>query len=139
MAENRGICSDAEGQCGDGDGGEAGVFAKLSKAVAGIRNDRGDPITNPCFANLFFHLFDAAKFDPRSPFCFLRRHPRTNVFLDQHFKMRMNLLVEVRLHTTRGEEISQKTSSFYKEWHAENLSTTFRVPDRWPTKCGPIA
>jgi hypothetical protein len=59
-----------------------------------------EPIANPFFANLFFHLF-AAKFNPRGPLRFLRRHTRTNVFLYQHFEVGTNLLVEVNLHATR--------------------------------------
>jgi hypothetical protein len=44
-------------------------------------------------------LLDSAKFDPRGALRFLRRHTRADVFLDQQFEVRMNLLVEVRLHT----------------------------------------
>jgi hypothetical protein len=40
-----------------------------------------EPIAKPFFANLFFHLFDSAQFDPRGTVRFVRRHARTNVFL----------------------------------------------------------
>src|SRR5229473_7878017 len=53
--------------------------------------------------------------------------------------MAMNLLVEVFLHTTREKEISQETSGFHKERHAELLSTMLPKPERSPKKCGPIA
>ncbi len=77
------------------------------------------PIANPRFANLFFHLFDATKFNTRGTSCFLGEHARTNVFLYQQFEVGMNLQVEVRLYTSGQEEVSQKTSRFHKERHAE--------------------
>jgi hypothetical protein len=46
-------------------------------------------------------LLDSAKFDARVASRFVRRHARANVFLDQHFEVGTNLLVEVYLHTTR--------------------------------------
>jgi hypothetical protein len=59
------------------------------------------PIANPCFANLFFHLFDTSDLDPGSSFRFLRRHAGTNVFGYQQFKMGTNLLVEVHIDAAR--------------------------------------
>ncbi len=56
-----------------------------------------EPVAKPFFANLFFYLFDAAQFDPRGTLRLLGRHARPNVFRYQHFKMGMNLLVEVYL------------------------------------------
>jgi hypothetical protein len=73
----------------------------LSNGVTAIREHGAEPIANPFFANLFFHLFDTAKFDPRGTFRFLRRHARTNVLFYQHVEVGVNLLVEVQLHTTR--------------------------------------
>ena len=90
-----------------------------------------EPIANPFFANLFFHLFDTAKLDPRGTLCLFRRHARANVFLDQHFEVGIDFLVEVSVHTFRGEEITQETSAFCKEWHARLLSTV--VPTELPS------
>jgi hypothetical protein len=50
---------------------------------------------------LLLDLLDSAKFDPRGALRFARRHARANVFRYQHFEVRMNLLVEVCLHTPR--------------------------------------
>jgi len=60
-----------------------------------------EPIAKPFFANLFLHLIAAAQFDSRGALGFLRGHACTNVFLHQHFKVGVNLLIEVYLHTTR--------------------------------------
>jgi hypothetical protein len=62
-------------------------------------------------------LLDAAEFDARGALRFARRHARASVFRYQRFEVGMNLLVEVYLHTTRKEEISQETSSFHQERH----------------------
>ena len=74
------------------------------------------------FANLFFHLLDTAKVDPRGTLRFRRRHARSDVFLCQHVEVGMNLLVQVYLHTTSGKEISQETSGFHQERHAKDFS-----------------
>ena len=58
-----------------------------------------EPVAKPFFANLLFHLFDPSKFDLRGTPRFLRRHACTNVFRYQKFKVRMNFLVEVYVHT----------------------------------------
>ena len=84
-----------------------------------------EPVAKPSFANLFFHLFDPAKFDSRGASRFRWRHARTNVFRYQKFKVRMNFLVEVCVHTPWREKVSQKTSNFQIERHAQNLSTMF--------------
>jgi hypothetical protein len=73
----------------------------LAEAVAAIGEHGAEPVAKPLFANLFFHLFDTAKFDPRGTLRFARRHARTNVFRYQHFEVGVNLLVEVYLHTPR--------------------------------------
>ena len=93
------VGADAESQGEDGDGSEARVSAELAETVAAIGDHGGKPIASPLLANLLFHLFDAAKLDPRGALRFLRRHAGTNIFLGQHFEMGMNLLVEVCLHT----------------------------------------
>jgi hypothetical protein len=60
-----------------------------------------EPIANPFFANLFFNLLDTAKLVPCGSLRFLQRHARTTAVFDQHFEVRMNLLVEVYLHMPR--------------------------------------
>src|SRR5260370_9407932 len=48
-AEDGSRGADAEGECKDGDGGEAGVLVELSDTVAALRNHGIKPIANPCF------------------------------------------------------------------------------------------
>jgi hypothetical protein len=98
--ENGGVRADAERESESSDGSEAGVFAELSKTIATIADHRTEPIASPFLANLFFHLFDTAKFDSRGALRFVRRHARANVFRYQHFEVGMNLLVKVYLHAT---------------------------------------
>ena len=71
-----------------------------------------EPVAQPPFPNFLFHLFDAAKFDSRGPFRLLRRHARANVFCYQHFQVRVNFLVEVRLHTPIPKQIPHKLRAF---------------------------
>jgi hypothetical protein len=54
-----------------------------------------EPIAYVYFANLFFHLFDAAEFDPRGALRFFSRHACAKVFLDQQFEVGTNFLVEI--------------------------------------------
>ena len=100
-AENGRGRADTEGQGKNGDGGEGGVLAELSNAVAAIADDGIKPIAKAFLANLFFHLFDTAQLDPRGPLRFLRRQACTNVFLDQHFEVGMNFPVEVYLDAAK--------------------------------------
>ncbi len=78
-----------------------GALAELAETIAAIGEHGAEPVAKPFFANLFFHLFDPSKFDPRGTLCFLRRHACANVFFYQHFQVGMNLLVEVYIHMTR--------------------------------------
>ncbi len=78
-----------------------------------------EPVAQPPVPNFLFHLLDAAKFDSRGPFCLLRRYARANVFSYQHFQVRVNFLVEVRLHTPLPKQIPQQTSRFHKQRHTE--------------------
>ena len=63
--EDSGAGADAESQSSDRHGSEAGIFAELPKTVAAIGQHGMKPSADAFFANLFFDLFDAAKFDPR--------------------------------------------------------------------------
>jgi len=87
-----------------------------------------EPIAKPFFPNLFFHLFDTAKFEPRGTLRIPGPHACSNVFLDPHFGVEMNLLVEICVHATSYEEISQETSDFDKERHAAHLATKLPGP-----------
>ena len=73
--ENCGGRADTESQGKESNNCEAGVLAKLPETVAAIGDHGAEPIANPFFANLFFHLFDAAKFDPRSALRFFGDMP----------------------------------------------------------------
>lgn len=53
---------------------------------------------------------------------FPRRHSRANVFRYQQFEVGVNLVVQVCLHAPREKEISQETSGFDKERHANHLN-----------------
>jgi hypothetical protein len=114
-----GIRADAKGKGENGYGGETWAPAKLSDSIAAIGDYGVKPIANPFFANQFFYLFDAAKLNPRGTLCFFGRHARTNVFLNQHFEVGMNFLVEICIHTISYEEISQETSDLHKERHTK--------------------
>src|SRR6266446_5390184 len=70
--EERGICTDTQSERQDGNSGETWIFAEHADAVAAIREDGGEPVANSFFANLFFHLLNPPKFDPRGPLRFLR-------------------------------------------------------------------
>ena len=76
----------------------------------------------PLLANLFLHLLDAAERDPRFPSRFLGRHARADIFRRQHLEVGLDLLVQVSLRGTRGEEVSQEASGLHKDRHAELLS-----------------
>jgi len=54
-------------ECEDHNASESWIFEELSNTVAAVGYHRVKPIANPFLANLFFHLFDTAKVDPRSP------------------------------------------------------------------------
>jgi len=56
-----------------------------------------EPIANPSYANPFFQLFDAVRFDPRDPLRFLQMHGSTDVLLNRHFEVGLNFPVEARL------------------------------------------
>jgi hypothetical protein len=99
--EDRSSGTDAEGEGQEGNGGEGGVLSELPDSVAVIGDHGMEPSANPFFANLLFHLFDAAEFDPRGALRFLQRHACANVFLRQHFEVGTNLLVEVYLSPAR--------------------------------------
>ena len=64
-----------------------------------------EPIANPFFANFVFHQLDTPKFDPRGTLRIPGLHARTNGFLDQHFEVGMNLLVEVYFHMTNKKRL----------------------------------
>jgi hypothetical protein len=80
--------------------GLCGVIEQRSGDQKSLRgsNCQAVPLFLP---NLFLHRFDIAKVDPRGTLRFLRRPTCSNVFDGQHLEVRMNLLVEVYLHTAR--------------------------------------
>jgi hypothetical protein len=83
-AENGGGRADAEGEREDADGAETGIFVQLSDPAAEIEESRMEPVAHAPVANLFLHLFNTAEFHSRHALRFVRRHARTNVFVDQH-------------------------------------------------------
>ena len=96
-------------------GKRPGFFVgRLLKAAEAIGDHRAKPIANSFFANLFFHLLDAAEFQQRGTLRFLLRYARANVFFRHHLKVAANLLVEICLDTAGEKEISRETSEFHK-------------------------
>jgi hypothetical protein len=93
--EDGGARSDAEGEREDGDGSEARALAQLPKTIATIGDHGLQPVANPFFVDLVFHLSDPSEFDPRSPLGFVQGHASAEVFVGEHFDVGMNLLVEV--------------------------------------------
>src|SRR5262249_28932149 len=96
-AEESRVGTDSECENNYGGKSKNRIVAKLAETVTAIGKDRVQPVADPLIANLFFHLFDAAKFEPGGALCFFRWHAGTNVFVRQHLQVAMNLLSEVRL------------------------------------------
>jgi len=63
------------------------------------------------------------------------RHARANVFVDQHFDVGLNFLVEIRFHTTRREEIWQETSDLHKEPHTSTSLPSLQSLRDSPGEC----
>lgn len=55
-----GGCTDAKSESKDGDSGESGGFAELTKTVTAIAEDGVQPAAEALLADLFFDLLDAA-------------------------------------------------------------------------------
>ncbi len=83
---------------------KARIFSELSEAVATIGSYRLKPKADPYFANLFFHLFCAAKLNKRGALCVFASHAGMDFFFDQHFEMRLNFLVQVCFHTDQKKK-----------------------------------
>ena len=64
-AENCRGRADGQRKRKDHDGSGTGVLPELPETIAAIGDHRMQPITDSFFTNLFFHLFDAAKFYAR--------------------------------------------------------------------------
>src|SRR5208283_299154 len=137
--KNGGGCADAKGEGDDGHEGETGIFAELANTVAAIEESRMEPIAHALVANLFLHLFDAAKFHARGALRLVRGHARTNVFFDQQGEMGMNFVVKAGVDATREKAISQEASEFCCERHASHLTTASAKLGRWPRRYVPIA
>jgi hypothetical protein len=78
--ENGGGRADAESEREDVDGGETRIFAELAEAIAAIEESEMEPVTHAFAANLFFYLFDAAKFHMRAALRFVRGACRHECF-----------------------------------------------------------
>jgi hypothetical protein len=61
--EDNGVGSDAEGERGDGDGGEAGAFAKHASGIAEVGTKLVEETEAEGGADVFFMSFDGAEFD----------------------------------------------------------------------------
>lgn len=80
--------------------------------MAAIGGHGVKPVAHPHFANLPLHLFAAAKLDPCGPLRFFWRHARAGVFLDQHFEVRANLLVQIAVATGKERRLRKKLRAF---------------------------
>src|SRR5438034_10631074 len=122
-----------------------GASSRCRISICGprCRRKRTEPLKSETMQGIRAYLQPGkaacSTYPPRGALRFFRRHVRTNLFLDQHFKVRMNLLVEVSLQTPKRKEIAQKTSDLYKKRHTNYLSTTLPKLERWPKRYGPIA
>ena len=73
------------------------------------------------FADLFFHLVNAAEFDSCASLRFVRQHACANVFAGEHCEAGTNFCIEVPIHMTRREEVAQDAFEFDEERHMEHL------------------
>jgi len=73
-----------------------------------------EPIPNSLFANLLFHLLDAAKFDACGALCFVREHACAKIFFSEHFKVGVNLLAKSTSTRRERKRLRRKLRVFMK-------------------------
>src|SRR5271170_2205074 len=82
-----------------------------------MRKHGMQPVADALFADLFFHLFEAAEFDARGALRFLWRHASADVLVDQQGEVGLDLLVEVSGCAMKTEKIAQEISGFHVKRH----------------------
>lgn len=93
--KHRGVRADAEGECEDGHGGEAGTLAQHTEGVARVLQECFDDGQAVEFAIGFFQLCEASQPHASSALGFFWRHASPDIFVREHFEMDLKFILEV--------------------------------------------